>query len=829
THEASLFMVLQAAFAALLSRYSGESDIVVGTPVAGRLHPDVEPLIGFFVNTLVLRTRVDAGASFASLVDHVRATALAAYEHQEVPFEMLVEELQPPRHLAHSPLFQVTFALRNNDYGTFDAMGVEVIPITDTDGNQAKFDLQVFATEDADGLALAWVYADSLFERDTIARMADAFELIVHAAASAPDTVVAQLPCVTPGDLARMRAWNDTASAGVPSCCLHELFEAEADRVPDAIAVAFGRQAITYAELDRRANRLAHALCATGAGPDDRVAILLDRGIEMIVAMLAVLKAGAAYLPVDPAYPAERIAFMLEDAAPVVVIAPVAQHAMLRGAGHAAVACEGSGNASRPDARIRGLVPASLAYVIYTSGSTGKPKGVMVEHASIVASNEARRRFYAPRASALLVPSFAFDSSVATIFWTLTTGATLVLATAEQARDARELAKLVRAHAVEAWLSVPSLYDALLAAADDGDLDSLRTVIVAGEALPPHVLPRHVACLPQTGLFNEYGPTEASVWCSVDDVLRGGRASTASIGGPIANATLHVLDAHGQAVPVGVVGEIHVGGAGLTRGYLRRAELTEDRFLSDRPGAGMGTRVYRTGDLGRWLADGTVEYLGRNDFQLKVRGFRIEPGEIEAHLAECEGVDAAAVLGVSDGAGAQRLVAYVAGDGIEVAVLRATLSRRLAEYMMPAAFVVLPALPLNANGKLDRAALPAPAEQRRESGPADMPRGDIEAQLAAIWSELLGVDVFRPDHFFELGGHSLLLMRLASRIRETWSVDIAVRDLFAAPAFIDMAGLVAERHMQVFLGDAMALMSDELDGLSEEELMNLLNQETTDE
>jgi amino acid adenylation domain-containing protein len=762
-------------------------------------------------------------------VDHVREAALTAYEHQELPFEMLVEDLKPPRHLGHSPLFQVTFTLRNNDYATLDAMDLTVTPLLDIDRDQAKFDLQLFATEAADGVALTWVYADSLFEHDTIERMADSFGLLIEAAIVTPHTVVAKLPLVTLEDDARMAAWNDTCGEGVPGCCLHELFEAEAARVPAAVAVAFGEQTVSYAELDRRANGLAHTLVARGTQPDDRVAIMLDRGIDMIVAMLAAMKAGAAYLPVDPAYPADRIAFMLEDAMPVVVIAPLAQHATLQAAGHAPLACDDRQEASPPDARAHGMTTANLAYVIYTSGSTGKPKGVMVEHASIVASNEARRRYYAPRSSALLVPSFAFDSSVATIFWTLTTGATLVLATTEQSRDARELARLVHGHAIEAWLSVPSLYDALLAAADEGELDSLLTVIVAGEALPRHVAERHWRSVPAAGLFNEYGPTEASVWCTVDDVRRLDGASTASIGRPIANATLHVLDAWGQAIPVGVVGEIHVGGAGVTRGYLHRPELTAERFPSDRPGAGMGMRVYRTGDIGRWLRDGTLEFLGRNDFQVKIRGFRIEPGEIEARLLDCEGVHAAAVIAQDDGAGMPRLVAYVAGDAIEPAALREALSRRLADYMLPAIYVVLPALPLNANGKLDRAALPAPVAQSREVHPEDAPRGDVEIALATIWTELLGVEAFRPDHFFDLGGHSLLLMRLASRIRDVWSIDVAVRDLFAVPTFVGMASLITERHVETFLGREMGVLSDELDGLSDEELMNLLNQEATDE
>lgn len=545
--------------------------------------------------------------------------------------------------------------------------------------------------------------------------------------------------------------FNQTEVA-YPEGLVHELFEEQVRLNPEATAVVYGDASLSYAELNLRANQIAHRLIALGVKPDDRVAICVQRSLEMVVGIMGILKSGAAYVPLDPSYPEERLAYMVQDSAPKAMLSHAqveagllrrlvqagTEIALLRLDPQADVWQDSLALTHNPDPRLLGLLPTHLAYVIYTSGSTGMPKGVATSHGGLTASTSVRHVKYKPIVAALLVPSFAFDSSVAVMFWTLTAGSRLVLTETSSARDPQTLAALVQRHAVDTWLSVPSVYHTMLSLVDASHLASLRTVVVAGEPLVPAVGRNHYSKLTNARLYNEYGPTEVTVWCTVASV-EPETADSPSIGRSLSTTPIYLLDASGQPVPLGAIGELHVGGVQVARGYLNRPELTAERFLADPFSAKPGARMYKTGDLGRYRADGAIEYLGRNDFQVKIRGFRIELGEIEAQLSQCAGVREAAVLAREQGDGHKQLVAYLTaheGTVLELEAIRTELQARLPEYMVPAAFVRLPKLPLTPNGKLDRKALPAPDDAAYARNSYEAPQGPIEEAIAAIWSQV---------------------------------------------------------------------------------------------
>ncbi|HEV2756821.1 MAG TPA: amino acid adenylation domain-containing protein, partial [Actinomycetota bacterium] len=645
-HNATLFMTLTAAFQALLARYSGSDDVAIGTPIAGRSHPEAEPLIGFFVNTLVLRTDLSGDPSFGELVERVRDVALGAYAHQDVPFEKLVEELHPQRSLSHTPLFQVMLSLDNTAEGAL-ALGDATVESFPIDDDSSKFDLHLAVRDRGGELEGDLQYSTDLFDAATVERMAAHLQNLLKGAASDAGGPLSDLDVMTPAERHHVVVeLNDTALDHDRTALIHELFEARVREDPGAVALAFGDREVSYDELNRRANRLAHHLAGKGVGPDVPVGVCIGRGPDLVVALLAVLKAGGAYVPLDPQYPAERLSFMLEDtAAPVVVtIMTLAQRLGPTDADLVLLDADRDVISTSPETNpARVASPDSLAYVIYTSGSTGTPKGVAVTHANVVRLVTAGYIDVSPRDVFLQFAPVSFDASTFELWVPLTHGARIAIAD-PGVLSPEELAEVVERHGVTvAWLTT-SLFNLVVDTAA-ARLERVRQLLTGGDVLSP----RHVAAalerLPRTRLVAAYGPTESTTFTSCYDVARpADAASTVPIGRPISNTTVYILDPYGSPVPAGVPGEVHIGGAGVARGYVNRPGLTAERFVPDAFSGEPGARLYRTGDRARYLADGNIEFLGRVDHQVKIRGFRIEPGEIEACLFAHEAVRDAVVV-----------------------------------------------------------------------------------------------------------------------------------------------------------------------------------------
>ncbi|HEX3129919.1 MAG TPA: amino acid adenylation domain-containing protein, partial [Thermoanaerobaculia bacterium] len=756
-HGATPFMVLLAAFQALLHRYSGQDDVLVGSPVANRGRTEVEGLIGFFVNTLVLRGRFQPGLSFLGLLERTRATVLGAYAHQDLPFERLVEELKVERSLSHTPLFQAMLALQNVPLAALRLRNLGLEPV-EIEGATAKFDLNAELAEDGDGLGGTLEYDTGLFDPGTVRRMIGHFRTLLQAAVDRPGEAVDRLPLLTEEEEAELAAWNRTAE-DFPDVCLHELIETQVEKTPDAVAVVFEGESLTYRELDEWASGLAAELPAALSG------ISVERSLEMVVGLLAILKAGGAYVPIDPGYPAERVAYMIEDSGVSVLL------------GREDIARHRGRDESRPYTRRN---PDSLAYMIYTSGSTGRPKGALNAHRGIVNRILWMQREYglSPEDRVLQKTPFSFDVSVWEFFWPLVVGARLVVARPGGHEDPGYLAETIRREQITTLHFVPSMLQVFVEEPGVAECTSLRRVMASGEALPAELAKRFFARLPEgVGLHNLYGPTEAAVDVTYHACHPG--EERVPIGRPVANTRILILDREGGEVPVGIAGELHIGGVQVGRGYLGRPGLTAERFVPDEGGA----RLYRTGDLARRLPDGEVEYLGRIDHQVKIRGFRIELGEIEAALARHPEVREAVVL-----ARGQALAAYVSPK--TGADLRAFLAESLPEHMIPSSFVFLDALPVTPNGKADRKALAAIEPESRQ-GAYTAPRGVTEEILAGIWRDLLGLPrVGAADRFFELGGHSLLGMRMAARVRDAFGVELPLRALFEAPTVAALAARI---------------------------------------
>ncbi|WP_147444808.1 non-ribosomal peptide synthetase [Corallococcus sp. CA053C] len=790
---ATLFGVLLAGFQVLLSRYTGQQDVVVGTSIAGRGRAELEGLIGLFTNYLAFRTDLSGQPSFRELLGRVRETTLEAYAHQEVPFEKLVDALKPERQLSVNPLFQVALTLQNAPLPPLRLPGL-VLDAQPVDNRTSKTDLSLLATELPQGLRVTAEYNTDLFEPGSIQRLLAHLRTLLEGAASAPDQRISELPLMDAAEQRQVRGeWTGGTAPFPEATCLHALFEAQARRTPEALAIQFQGTSLTYAQLDTRANQLAHALRRRGVGPEVRVALSVERSLDVAVGLLGILKAGGAWVPVDPLLPRERLAFMLEDSGATVLVTQAPLRDRFPEAHQARALCLDSERdalaSESAEAVVCGVGPRNLAYVLYTSGSTGTPKGTAIEHRGVtnLVTHEAVAYGIGPGSRVLQFASLSFDLSVEEIFTTLCSGATLVLAPLEDLMPGEPLRKLVRDEA----LTVISVTPATLAATPEEGLPALRTVISGGEALPAEVVARWA---PGRRLINTYGPTEATVMATLIECVADGQVP--SIGRPLANVRAYVLDARGEPVPVGVKGELHLGGVGVARGYAGRPALTAERFMPDALSGEAGARLYRTGDVVRWREDGTLEFIGRADAQVKVRGFRIELGEVEAALAKLPSVREAVVVAREDGPGGKRLVGYavpregLAVDGTE---LRAALKDVLPEYMVPAAVVVLSALPLTTNGKVDRKALPAPDLAAGGTRDHVAPRTPTEERLAALWQELLGVTrVGAHDSFFELGGHSLLATQALSRIRQAFAVELPLRRLFESPALDAVARLIDE-------------------------------------
>ncbi|MBK9945446.1 MAG: amino acid adenylation domain-containing protein [Kouleothrix sp.] len=788
----TLFMVLLAGFQALLARWSGQTDLLVGSPIAGRTRPELEGLIGCFVNTLVLRANLADNPSFRTLIGRVRDTTLGAFAHQDLPFERLVEALQPTRDLRYAPVFQVMFVLQNAPQPMLEIGGLRVEPVA-LPSQTARFDLTLTLGETAEGLAGLFEYNTDLFDATTIARLAEYFQTLLAGAVAAPDRALADLPLLSAAERTRQLVeWNAGTPAGAPTLPFQRLFEQQAARDPAALALVAGDQQLSYAALNARANQLAHHLRTLGIGPEARVALGLARSPELVLAMLAVLKAGGAFLPLDMAYPAERLAAMLADAQVAAVISTTGLAEQLPAPGAplvlldrdtAQIAAQSAANP--PDL----AAPEHAAYLIYTSGSTGRPKGVLLTHRGLsnLAAAQAHAFGVRPGEQTLQFASPSFDAAIFEIVLALQAGATLCLGLGAALIDGAALARLLREQAI----SCATLTPTVLALLPDTPLPALRTLIVAGEDCPAELAARWAA---GRRFLNAYGPTEATVWATLAEYTAG----HPPIGRPIANTQAYLLDRHMQLVPAGTPAELYLGGAGLARGYLHRPDLTAERFVPDPFGTTPGARLYRTGDMARYRPDGQIEFLGRADQQVKLRGMRIELGEIAATLRQHAAVREAAVLLRDYAPGDQRLVAYVvpaeqAPDHTPTlpAGLRAFLKQRLPEYMLPAALVPLAALPQTPGGKLDQRALPVPLAQPQPAAPGAL-QGQLEHTIAAIWQSLLGVAaVGRDDNFFDLGGHSLLIVQVQHQLNAALGREIAIVELFRYPTVGTLAQFLA--------------------------------------
>ncbi|HET6805633.1 MAG TPA: amino acid adenylation domain-containing protein [Frateuria sp.] len=818
-HDATLFMGLYSAFALLLSRYSGESDIVVGTPVANRRDEALAPMVGLFVNTLVLRSDLSDDPAFVELLARSRAYALDAYEHQDLPFEMLVERINPARNASYSPLFQVMFALQNTDAAGMALEGLATRPIPFAE-RFAKFDLALNLQPQGGAILAEWEYNADLFDEASIAQMASSYRVLLEAILDRPAARAKQLPLLDlPSQQRVLALGNDTDRPYPAEDCLHTLIERHAERTPDAVAVIHGETSLSYAELNRQANRLAHHLRGLGVAPDVPVAVAMERSPALVVGLLAILKAGGAYVPLDAGYPEARLAIMLADSDPAVVLVDDATRGRIEAALSQGDATRRSrvidvqtdagqwlgSSVANPSPGEVGLDSSHIAYIIYTSGSTGRPKGVMNEHRAIV--NRLRWLQEAhplePQDKFLQTAAIGFGASVFEIFWPLLAGAQVVLSEGQGHKDPGYLIGLILRERVSVLFFVPSMLQAFLDHPRARECVVLRHILCGGEPLPGALARRCRGQLPQAGLTHLYGSSETAVLSTSWDCAAGAVPDRVPIGTPGANTRIYILDELGRPVPRGVRGEIHVGGCQVARGYWRRPDLDAERFLPDPFHPDAGARMCRSGDLGRQLPDGSVEHLGRNDFQIKIRGQRVELGDIEAQLLGFEGIRQAVVLVREDGA-ELRLVAYLVPSDAAVPAerllqaLRTHLASLLPSHMLPAAYVVLPELPLNANGKLDRAALPVPDEGHAE-GAVQPAETELQGQLLGIWQELLkqprlgiGCD------FFASGGHSLLALRLANRLREVFGYELELKSFFSAPTVRALAEAI-QRHRQAQL------------------------------
>ncbi|WP_327195507.1 non-ribosomal peptide synthetase, partial [Paenibacillus alvei] len=777
---ATVYMVLLAAYSALLGRLSGQEEVIVGTSIAGRSHADLQGMLGMFVNTLALRMNPSGEKSFSAYLQEVKQTALGALEHGDYPFEELVEQVVKQRDMSRNPLFDAMLVLQNTEQAELELAGLEWTPYPIESG-AAKFDLTLSVSEHEQGMRCTLEYASKLFERTTIERWAGHFTELLRQAIRHPQAMLGSIEVLTNDEREELLVtFNDTAVELPAEATLHKLFEKQAAKTPDTVAVVFEDHQLTYSELNERANRLARTLRAAGVEADRLVGIMAEPSLEMVVGIMAILKAGGAYVPIDPAYPAERIRYLLEDsgASPLLLQTRFQEYASqfakaLIRLDDPAAYLEDATNLVNVSS------PSDLAYVIYTSGSTGKPKGVMVEHrnaANVISWYISR---YELSDNLMLTTSFTFDPSVEQLFGSLMTGKTLHMIQKETLLNPPKLLDYIHENKINTINFTPSYIRELLVS--QTKLPGLQHVIAGGEKLDDR-LKEEVLQLGYR-LYNHYGPTETTI-----EVLTGPCYSNvkATVGKPIHNTTVYILDARGGLQPIGVAGELYISGAGVARGYLNRPELTAEKFVENpfEP----GRRMYRTGDLARWLPDGTVDYLGRIDDQVKIRGYRIELGEIEAQLLKVAAVEEAAVVAREDAAGQKQLCAYIVAERVlTVGELRKALARELPEYMIPVYFTQLDRMPLTSSGKVDRKALPASEEGLSAGTEYVAPRTGEEKALVSVWKSVLGAEkigIF--DHFFELGGDSIKAIQVASRLLQA-GYKVEMKDLFRYPVVAELS------------------------------------------
>jgi surfactin family lipopeptide synthetase A len=798
---ATLFMTLLACFAILLQRYSSLEDVPIGTVSSGRKRSELEGLLGYFLNLLVLRNDLSGDPTFCELLRRTRNVTLDGLSNDDAPFSKIVEEVQPNRSLGLSPLFQVLFTLEPPLPETQDGWTVALTqPGVDT--GISKFDLALELDDRPSGIVGRFKYSADLFEPATIARMAGHFATLLESVAANPESRISKLAILSGREQRQLRSeWNETDTEYPQHLCLHHLFTNQVERTPDSVALIGGEETLTYRELDRRSNLLAAYLQKRGVGAEVPVGLYFEPSAEMIVSIIAVLKAGGACVPLDPSYPEERLVYVLADTRLRVLLTQ--QHLRDRVPAHhdtedVSVDSDWPQIASEGKDGVRGqCTPENLAYVIYTSGSTGKPKGVQVTHCNLVHSTHARSVYYDETVGRfLLLSSFAFDSSLVGIFGTLSGGGTLVLKRGPVQANLNQLAQLVEHHQVSHLLCVPSLYSHVLEQGKAGQLDSLRVAIVAGETCPSELVERHYKLVPHAALFNEYGPTEAAVWSTVYKCVPGRFAKPVPIGRPIPNVRVYVLDPHQNLAPIGVAGEIYIGGPGVVRGYLNQPAETAAKFIPDPFSEVAGSRLYKTGDLARYLPDGNLELLGRLDHQVKIRGFRIELEEIEATISEYAGVRQVVVALRKETTGEPKLIAYIVPANpaqFDTEGLVSFISKKLPAAMVPAAFVRLGSLPLMPNGKVNRGALPLHGQEVsvKQFVP---PTEAVQVKLAEIWKGILSARVIgAADNFFDLGGNSLLVAKLLLRIEQEYGKRLSLANIFQAPTIRQLAEMLEDR------------------------------------
>ncbi|HHJ53748.1 MAG TPA: amino acid adenylation domain-containing protein, partial [Caldithrix abyssi] len=833
---ATLFMTLLAAFQSLMHRYSGQDRILVGSPIANRTRTETEHMIGFFVNTLVFKADFTQAEDFKSLLRQVRENTLKVYAHQDLPFEQIVEAIQPERDMSHSPLFQVAFILQNAPFERLQLKDLTIEPFM-ADNPTAKYDLTLYTSETDEGITCFWEYNTDLFEEATIRRMMEHYQNLLTALVSDPERKIAQADFLTAEEKQKLfHDWNQTRRDFPDQATVHGLFETLVQSQGDRLAAQYKQETLSYEQLNQRANQLAHHLLEKGLEPDDIVGISLPRSLDVPVAILAILKAGGAFLAIDPTYPRDRIAYMIQDSGLKVVITNQSLAESLPFGDVPLVLVDADREAidNQPETNPDVAVTAdNLSYVIYTSGSTGKPKGTMLIHRGLCNLSRAQQKAFdiQPDSRILQFASLSFDASVWETVMALLNGAALILTDQETLVTGQGLLSVLKEQKVTTVTLPPSV----LAVMPEDALPELKTIITAGEKCTRDLVQRWGR---ERQFVNAYGPTETTVCASMYHT-QPDLPIDPPIGKPIDNFQLYVVDANWQPVPIGVPGELCIAGVGLARGYLNRPDLTADRFVpnpfSEQPGA----RMYRSGDLVRWLPDGNIDFLGRIDHQVKVRGFRIELGEIEAVLTNHEKIRDAVVLLRQDAPGEQRLVAYYVTEDEQPLVANALknyLKQELPDYMIPAAFVHLKAMPLTPNGKVDRKALPAPEFSRSDlENEYVAPRNESEQKLTDIVAELLNIEkVGVYDNFFDLGGHSLLATKFMSRIRDQFNVELPLRILFEKPTVAELAEAIeqskaqpaAERIERVEreetkLDDMLA----ELENLSDEDVRRLLEDE----
>jgi amino acid adenylation domain-containing protein len=785
----SLFTVFAAGLNTVMHRYTGQTDILVGIPIADRELPELRPLIGFLLDTHVLRTDLSSNPAFRELMVDVQRNVANVYSRRAVPFDQVVSAIGPERNQSYSPLVQVMLNWRDRD----DQPQFIGLPGVVTEGllahaETSKFDLTLTLTDTGQEILMETEYSTDLFDSDRIERLTGHVRTLLEGVVADAGQRVSELPMLTTSERDLLLVdWNATAADYPRERCIHELFEAQVEQTPEALALIFESQSVTYADLNARADRLACHLRALGVGPDVLVALFLDRSLDMVVGMLGVLKAGGAYVPLDPSHPRGRLAHMIEDAQPLILLTQEALRLDLPTNHAQLMVIDGDAQFAAVPAAGRNAGPSDLAYVIYTSGSTGMPKGVEITHGGLVNMLEAMRKRpgLEPTDRMLAITTLTFDIAALEIFLPLLSGACVVIAPSRTTRDGVALIDLIKQAAVSVMQATPATLRMLLDAGWSGSPD--LKILCGGEAWTAELArPLLARC---RSLWNMYGPTETTVWSAVAKVEADREPL---IGAPIANTSFYVLDRALQLVPVGVPGELYIGGAGLARGYLRRPELNRERFVSDPFAAAQGARMYGTGDLVRRMADGSIEMLGRLDHQVKIRGFRIELGEIEATLTRHAAVREAIVVAREE-PGGKRLVAYVVahGDDQLVSGLRAHLTANMPDYMVPAAFVWLEAFPLTPNGKVDRRALPSPDDEAYVRGDYEAPRGEIEVAIAAIWARHLSIErISRGDNFFYLGGHSLLAVQVIGEINKTLNMHLNVFAFFLHPTIEHLAHLL---------------------------------------